>query len=152
MIYHIYKVKEGTDLNEFAKNGYDIIPSSKYTIVKAVELPFDCDLVQSKLNGIYANPEWKKQFYDKNKKLFRNTLRLKYHKNGEIILTKAFKQMLTTWIIEIDFGDDGWVGCTTVDANDHNVYYVKDMLDKHFKEEINKLKELNLIEEIEIEQ
>lgn len=152
MKYKIYQVKKDADLNEFGKNGYDIIPSTNYLLVKAVELPWDSKLVQAKLENVYANPEWKAKFYNNHKKMFRDTLHLKYHKNGEVVLSKPFKQMLQTWLIEINFGEDGWVGFTTVDQNDRNVYYNKDTIYEHFKDEMDILLNNNLIEEIEVEQ
>ena len=147
----IYRIKDGVNTSDFEKLGYTIIEEPQYFLIKATEQPWESDLVQAKFEYIYSSPEWKKRFYDGNEKLFLKTLHLKYDKDGSVVLSKQFKKMLQSWLIQIDFDGDGWVCFTSVDPNDRNTYYNKESFDKYFKDEIDFLLNADLIEDVEVE-
>ena len=102
------------------------------------------------MKGIYSNLEWKEKFYDKHKDRIKEAIGLKYNRKGEVVLTKKFKEFLANWRIQIDF-DDRWIGFTSADPFDHNVYYAKQVLDNYCGDVIKDLLEKELIEVIEVE-
>lgn len=149
----IYKVKDETDINEFGKIGYDMMPDNPYTIFKFIEQPLDGKLAQDALKYIYENPSWKEKIYKKHKDAIRSTLGLRFNRRtGKAIINDKFKNILTMWRIEIEMNGDRWVGFTSLDQFDSNVFYGKQVLNEYCKEEIESLKEKGFIEEIEVEQ
>lgn len=150
----VYKIKDGTDLNEFAKLGYELLPDQRLTLIKFVEQPLDSKLPQNMLEMIYDNAEWKERVYSKNKKVLRETLGLRYSRTtGKAIIDEKFKKVLTMWRIQIEAADseDKWIGFTCLDRFYNNVFYGTQVLDLYCADEIALLKEKGLIEEIEVE-
>lgn len=158
----IYKLKEDIDLNLLMELDYDLIPGSHRVeeidgeatlvggvFVKIVPQDIESDPVKGSLNGIYNNPNWKEQIYKKNPAKFFKVLGLRYNKKGEAVLTKKFKTVITSWRLQIDT-DDGWVGFTSADKFDQEIFYHKSILDKYCGEHIEALKEKGIIEEYEV--
>ena len=114
--------------------------------------PLDGDLPKELLKAYYKNPDWINKFYKKNKKRFKEKLDLRYDKKGNIMPSKHFEKALTHWIMEIEEYDDGWVCISPYDDYCNTSLYGKSVLDKYCLEEINKLKEAELIEEYEIKE
>lgn len=149
----VYKIKNDIDINEFGKIGYDIMPNSSYTVFKFVEQPIDGKLAQDALQYIYENPSWKEKIYKKNKSAIRETLGLRFNRRtGKAIINEKFKNVLIMWRIEIEMNGDRWVGFTSLDQFDSNVFYGKQVIDEYCKQEIELLKEKGFVEEIEVEQ
>lgn len=118
--------------------------------MKVIEQPLGSGPVQYLLNNFYENKNWRKLFYNKNKKEMKEKLKLFYDKKGKIIYNDDFVEMLTTWFIEID--ETKWIGLTSADQFDTNVFYNKKILDTYCQKEIEKLKEHDLIEEFIVEE
>lgn len=146
----IYKVKDNIDINVFGRIGYDLFPETNNVVIKFVEQDIKSDIVQGTLRGIYQNKNWKEQFYDKYEDRIKEIMGLRYNKKGKAILTKKFKEYLVSWRIQIDF-DDRWIGFTSADPFDHNIYYAKQVLDTYCETVIKDLLEKDLIEVIEVE-
>jgi len=149
----IYKLKDGIDIKDcliLEEYGFDIEPISELITI-AVPQPFDGSAVDFLLTKIYANPQWKKEFYDKNRKMFKQEYDLKFDKAGHIVITDKFKEILTTWFLIIEL-DNGWVGFTHCDKRNQMVYYGKKVLDDYCPREIFHLLDLGLIEEAEVEE
>ena len=147
----IYKVKDDIDINVFGRIDFDLFPETNNVIFKVVPQDIESDIVQGTLRGIYANQEWRTKFYDKYKSRIKEVIGLKYNKRGEPILNEKFKNVLFNWRIQIDF-DDRWIGFTSADPFDHNIYYAKQVLDTYCETVIKDLLEKDLIETIEVEQ
>lgn len=147
----IYKVKDDIDINVFGRNDFDLFPETTNVVFKFVPQELESDIVQGSLRGIYNNQNWRTKFYDKFKDRIKKAIGLKYNRRGEAILNEKFKQTLTNWRVQIDF-DDRWIGFTSADPFDHNVYYAKSVLDTYCADVIQKLTELDLIEVIEVEE
>lgn len=148
----IYKLKENIDLNELAKIGWDIIPNDNDLIFfKIVPQPLESDLCRHLLNQYYQNKEWQEKIYKQHEKIIKKEIGVKYDKNGNLKMTPKLENNLKMWRIETNQNDGFWVGLKSFDPNDRHYFYSKQLLDKYCKEEIEKLKELNLIEEFEAE-
>ena len=158
----IYRLKDGIDLNGLAGLDYTLIPGTEVisgdgeermliggVFVKIAPQELEGEVVQGSLNGIYNNPKWKEAMYSKNPAKFFKVLGLKYNKKGQAVLTRKFKDVITSWRIQIDT-EDGWVGFTSADKFDQNIFYGKTLLDKYCEKQINELKEKGLIEEYEL--
>ena len=147
----IYKLKNGVtaaDFEELADYGYNVAFNSDI-ILKFVKQPLDGEATQFLLKNYYENPEWKKKFYQENKKAFKKDYDLKYNKDGTLKITPTMKELLTTWIIQIEL-EDGWVGFTHSDQYNKNVYYGKKVLDKYCYQDIFLLLSKGIIEEYEV--
>ena len=127
----VYKIKENVDLNEFANIGYDVNPGLTHLVIfKFIPQHIDSRPVRFLLETYYENKQWKKNFYDKNRKEFIKTLGLKYDKKtGEIIMNETFELVLSNWRIEIDVDEDGWVGFAPFDPYNANVFFGSKILD-----------------------
>lgn len=148
----VYKLKDEITIEDLESKGYMGVPGDYGVFAKIIKQPLNGELAKTMVEGIYSNPSWIKEFYDKNKKQFKEILGLKYNKQGNIVMTKKFKSLVTDWLIETDICGDKWIGFRSSDPFDSRVFYNVLVLDKYCKEEINKLKELNYIEEIEVEE
>ena len=149
---NVYKVKENIDLNEFAKLGYDVTPGEHLILFKFIPQNIDGEAVRFLMDTYYNNKQWKKHFYDKNRKEFIKKMNLRYDKKtGEIIMNDTFEMVLTNWRIEIDTDEDGWVGFKPLDPFNTNIYYGCGILDKFCGEEIKILLEKELIDKIEVD-
>lgn len=147
----VYTLKEDIDFNELGKLGWDVIPNSNNLLFfKIVEQPLDSDLPNLLLRNFYENPEWIKRFYNNHKKEISKQIGLKYDENNNIIMSEKFKDTLTMWNLEVDLSDCLWLGFKCLDPYNKNTLYNKVILDKYCKEEIEKLKEADLIEEYEV--
>lgn len=148
----IYKLKDDIDLNKLEELGWDVAPCENGMIfVKFSVQPLDGELSKQLLDAYYNNPVWVKNFYNKKKKEIIKKLDLRYDKKGNIMPSKHFEKVLTHWIMEIENYDLNWISITPYDDFCKNNFYGKQVLDKYCAEDIKKLKELDLIEEIEIE-
>lgn len=148
-INKIYKLKE-CDLNELDTIfELDPITHNMYAVLK---VSYDHELVKFLLINFYGNEQWIKEIYRLNKKFFINELGLKYDKEGKIKLTKEFKEIVTTWIVECEVQEDGdrSISLRPVDIRTNFAFYNTRILDKYCYEIIQKLKEKDLIIEEEI--
>jgi len=146
----IYKVKEGKTIKDFLPledNGFEVNAINEM-VLKQVNQSLYGEAVNFLLKNIYNNPEWKKKFYDKNKKMFLKEYKLKY-KNGEIVMNESFEKLLTTWFLIIEM-EDGWVGFTHCDKRNRMVYYGSKVIEKYCPSELFMLLSNGLIEEVEI--
>lgn len=146
----VYKIKDNIDINYFGTINYDLFPNTTSIVFKIIPQPIEGELAQATLKNIYNNPLWKERFYEKYKKRLIQELGLKYGKDGKAILSKKFESILTKWRIQIDFQDDRWVGFTSLDFFDNSVYYNTKVLDKYCHDEIQFLKSLDLLEEVDV--
>lgn len=147
----VYKVKEDIDQNKFGEIGYEMVPSPEMQIVKIVEFDYDSELVQTKIKNLYGNPAWKERFYNGDgRKILKRRLGLRYNPDGTIKKTEKFVEMITNWVLSIELNGDKMVGFSSLDSGDSSVYCAKTLLDKYFNNEIQLLKDHNLIEEAEV--
>lgn len=148
----VYKLKDdSTDtLNKVAECGFDLIDGT-LIMFKIVPQPLDSEPVQALLDKYYNNIEWQQRFYKYHRKDFIKDFDLKYDNKGRIKDSKKFKQMLCAWRIEIDPKDDYWLGFRAMDPHISFAWYGAYYMDKYCLEEINKLKEVGVIEEIEVD-
>lgn len=147
----IYKLKETVTMEDLKKRRYVEVPGDTGVIAKIIKQPLNGDLAKTMTEGLYGNPKWVKQFYDQNKKQFKEILGLKYDKSGNIVMTKKFKSIITDWLVEADFLEDRWLGFRSADPFDSRIFYNVSVLNKYCEQEIKELKEAELIEEIEVE-
>ena len=147
----VYILKEGADLNGFAKLGWDIDDDG--TIFKVVKQPVDGGAAKYLLKNYYNNPLWKDRFYKGHEMNFKDKLGLEYDEKGEIIMNDEIESILTDWYIMVDTKDaeEGltMIGFGNKDPYDIHVFYGKGILEKYCKEEIEKLLDADLIEEYE---
>lgn len=143
----VYRIREGIELNEFLMLGYDIVDNA--SLMKIIEIDDLNELSNYLMKKYYTNEQWIEQIYKPNKKAISKTIDLKYDKYGQIRPSKKLDQMIHNWTIIVDF-EDLWLGFTSSDPFDQQVFYNKILLDTHFESEIKMLKEHNLIEEFEI--
>lgn len=150
----IYRFKEDTDFNEIAPLGWDVMPKSdaNLTFFKFIEQPKGSDLYNMLLKKYYKNEEWIKKVYNKNKKEIVDAIGLKYNKNGIMKMSEKMEMVLTMWRLETEAADGFCISLKSADPFDRHYYYSKEMIDKYCTEEIEKLNELGLIEEIEVEE
>lgn len=149
----IYRLKEDIDFNKLAEIGWDVVPNNaNLTFFKIIPQPIGGDLYQYLWTRIYNNPDWKKQIYDNHKKDIIEAIGLKYNKNGIIKMNSKLETMLVSWRLEVEEAEDLWLGLKSADPFDRNYFYSKKLIDKYCSEEVAKLKELDLIEEIEVEE
>lgn len=147
----IYKLKENIDLNKLGELHFDVLPGkSDLILFKIVTQDFDSEIVQHTLTRLYKNRDWIEQIYNKNKDYLKDYLSLEYDKDYNIIYNSKFKEMICSWRIQIDKADCDWLGFTSMDFNDTTTFYNKNILDKFCKEEIELLKQNDLIEEYEV--
>lgn len=144
----VYKIKK--PLEELEVLGFALIPE-QCAALKAITQPLDSGTVNYSLNNFYNNPEWKKKIYQPNKKHFQKELGLYYDRKGNIKPNEKFNEILTTWFLQVEKNEECWLGLTNADQHDLNVFYGKKVLDTYCGEEIEKLKEHDLIEEFYIE-
>ena len=149
----IYRLKpniSAQDFEELEEYGYktEILQDA---VIKFVKQPIDGEAVKFLLTNFYENENWKQKFYLPNKKHFKKQYDLKYRKDGTMVMTPTMEELLTTWVLQIEF-EDGWVGFTNVDSGNKMVYYGKGVLDKYCSGEIFTLLSKNLIEVAEIEE
>ena len=148
----IYKFKEDADFNKLAELDWDIIPSENDLIFfKIVPQPVNGDLYCHLLNNFYRNEEWKKRVYSKFKNQITKDIGVKYDKNGILKMNPKLETTLTMWRLETNKNDDFWLGLKSYDPNDRHYFYSQEVLNKYCKEEIEKLKELDLIEEFNVD-
>ena len=147
----VYKIKENVDLNKLEEIGYTLFEDT-FTAVKVVTQPLEGAAVQHLLNNYYENPKWIKSVYKNSKKRLKKELGLEYSKENKLIFTQKLIEILTTWFIQIDKSEDKWVGFTSGDKFDTNVFYGKKVLDTYCQEEIELLKKHDLIEELYVEE
>lgn len=147
----IYKIKENIDLSKLEEIGYTLFEDT-FTAVKVVKQPLEGAATQYLLNSYYENPKWIKSIYKPSKKRLKKELGLEYSKENKLIFNEKLIEMLTTWFIQIDKSEDKWVGFTSGDKFDTNVFYGKKVLDTYCSEEIKLLKENDLIEELYVEE
>lgn len=146
----IYKVKDEIEINVFNKD-FDLFPGTSSVIFKLVPQKLESDIVQGTLNGFYRNQKWRTEFYDRFKDRIKESTGLKYNRRGEPIFNKKFTNMLINWRIQIDF-EDRWIGFTSADPFDHQIFYGKKVLDTYCKDVIDDLLEKGLIEVFEVEE
>lgn len=144
----VYKIKK--PLEELENLGFALIPEQSAAI-KAIIQPLDSGTVNYSLNNFYNNPEWKKKIYQPNKKHFQKELGLYYDRKGNIKPNEKFTEILKTWFLQVEESEEFWLGLTSADQHDSNVFYGKKVLDTYCGEEIEELKKHDLIEEVYIE-
>lgn len=146
----VYQIKKGTDLADLGSLNYMLFPEN-FSVLKMIKKDIEDELVQEVLNKQYLNEEWKEKIYKPNKKTIKKVLGLSYDPDGNIKMSKKFKELITTWMIQIDGNDDAWVGFTSSDPFDKKVYYNTKILDKYCPEEIEELKNGDFIEKIKVD-
>ena len=141
----VYKLKDNIDLKSLEELGF-VFFKDNLTIIKPIKMSLDSGPVTYLLNSYYDNKDWKEKFYKKEKKALKKELGLEYDKEGQIIMSEKFIEMLTTWFIQIDTSDGSWIGVTSGDKFDSYVFYNTKTLDQYL------LLFNNLIEEFVVEE
>ena len=147
----VYRIKGGEECyNKLGELGWSVVPNFEGGLVflRFAVQEMDSELPQALLKAYYTNPEWIDKVYNKNRKGFIDKIGLKYRK-GKIVKSEKFDNALTHWIMEIH-DEDNWVGFTSFDPFDVKIYYGKPILDKYCTEQIQILKDNDLIEEFEV--
>ena len=73
-------------------------------------------------------------------------------RKGQVVENEDFKKFATDWRLEIDTSEDNWLSITCNQELYPFHFYKKDLMLEYCKEEIEKLLELDIIEEIEVEE
>lgn len=146
----VYKLKKDINLSKLEEIGYTLF-NNDFTAIKVSKQDLNSGTVQYLMNCYYKNEKWKKDIYKKNKKRFQEEIGLKYDKQ-QIVMNEKFVEMITTWFIQIDKDEEKWIGLTSGDKYDSNVFYNQKILDTYCKEEVELLKKNDLIEEFYVEE
>lgn len=147
----VYRIKDNFNIQDLEALDYIFFPE-ELIAAKIVRQPLDGKAVSSLLERYYANPRFIDEVYNKNTEYFKKELGLTYTKKGQPRMTKKFKEFLSSWVIQIEFGDDGWIGFTSTDKHDATVFYNSNVLNCFCGVEIELLKEHDFIEEVEVEE
>lgn len=145
----VYRIKSDCEVSKLEAIGYIFFPE-QLIAAKIVKQPLNGRAAESLLERYYLNPRFKEEMYDYNLDYYKNEIGLTYKKDGTPKMTKKFKDFLSTWVIQIEFTEDFWIGFTSTDKYDATVFYNRDVLDHFCGVEIELLKEQDLIEEIEV--
>lgn len=138
----IYKYTgNGEQLEKFG-----FITENNKFYVKEVVFDLEEDISKSMLK-FYNDPKWKKEIYNKNKKVIYDTIGLKYDRKGNIIMSEKLKLILTTWLLEIDL-EDGFIGFTSGDPFDRDVFYNCRNLNQYCSKELEEMKDFIQIVEV----
>ena len=147
----IYKIKEDANLEILKELGYEVFNNNN-SFLKLVTQPLDGEAPSFMIKYFYSNKEWINKVYKKNRTQMQKELGLYYDENGKIEFNEQFLSIITSWFIQIDLQDDGWVGFTSADKFDTNVFYGSKVLEKYCFHEIEMLKKYDLIEELKVEE
>lgn len=147
-----YQLKENADVMALVEKlgflPYEV--EDNIALIKLIVLDLECDLVKELLYNYFQNPEWIEKVYKKNKRLVKNTTGVRYDKYNNIITSEDFENHIRTWFLQIDLESKIVVlGYNSGVAS--FIVNVKEALDVFIKEEIDKLKEYDLIEEFDYE-
>lgn len=95
--------------------------------------------------------KWQEEFF-KNKKIveYLKSLGIIFRK-GQVVENEDFKKVATDWRLEIDTTDNCWLSLTCNLSLYPLHFYKTEIVDEYCKEEIEKLLELDIIEEIEVD-
>lgn len=147
-----YQLKENADVMALVEKlgflPYEV--EDNIALIKLIVLDLECDLVKELLYNYFQNPEWIEKVYKKNKRLVKNTTGVRYDKYNNIITSEDFENHIRTWFLQIDLESKIVVlGYNSGVAS--FIVNVKEALDVFIKEEIDKMKEYDLIEEFDYE-
>lgn len=147
-----YQLKENADVMALVEKlsflPYEV--EDNIALIKLIVLDLECDLVKELLYNYFQNPEWIEKVYKKNKRLVKNTTGVRYDKYNNIITSEDFENHIRTWFLQIDLESKIVVlGYNSGVAS--FIVNVKEALDVFIKEEIDKLKEYDLIKEFDYE-
>lgn len=147
-----YQLKENADVMALVEKlgflPYEV--EDNIALIKLIVLDLECDLVKELLYNYFQNPEWIEKVCKKNKRLVKNTTGVRYDKYNNIIASEDFENHIRTWFLQIDLESKIVVlGYNSGVAS--FIVNVKEALDVFIKEEIDKLKEYDLIEEFDYE-
>lgn len=143
----VYKIKDGTEIGDFLTLGYDLVENNM--LIKVIEVDDKNELSLYLFKKYYNNPNWRTKIYEPNKKAIVDAIDLKYNKYGDVRPSRKLDKMMHNWNIIIDLQDDIWLGFSSSDPFDQEVFYNKKLFDKHFASEIELLKKHDLIDEFE---
>lgn len=146
----IYVLKSDINFDDLIKLGFEEAPlesAASSVFVKPIVFDYESELPQSLINNFYKNPKWKKKIYDPNRDLIREELGISYEK-GELIISDQLKEIVCEWRIQIDL-QDMWIGFTSGDPFDQQIFYGKPILDKYCSDIIKDME--GLIEVVEVE-
>lgn len=147
----VYRLKEGIDLNKLAELGFDIVSANPFILCKEEIQPLESPLVQGSLANIYNSDEYYKKFYKKNRKKLERLIGL-YYVDKKAIMTEKFTRCLCNWRIQVEPYDDGWLGFASADPCENKVFYSAKHIEDYCAETLVKMKELDLVELIDVEE
>ena len=144
----IYKINlDEKSYNGLLENGWIAEPP---VLIKRIEVARDSDAVKH-FAAIINDPIWQEEYMaiPEIKKYFRSQ-KVSFRK-GKVIQNEAFFNMAQRWQIEVDINGDKWVGITSNERFYPPTFFRKDLVDTYCKDEIEELKGMGILEEIEAE-
>lgn len=144
----IYKINlDEKSYNKLLENGWIAEPP---VLIKKIEVSKDSDAVKH-FAAIINDPIWQEEYMNipEIKKYFK-TSKVSF-KKGKVVENDSFLKMAQKWQIEIDINGDGWIGITSVERFYPPTFFRKDLIDTYCKNEIEELKNINILEEIEVD-
>lgn len=147
----VYKIKDEFTKDDLVDLGFEEINSADHEIyVKVLRQPLESELPQSIINGFYNNPNWKEKIYKPNRVLLEKAMKLYYDDDGKVIINKDIEDIVCEWRIQVDLIDDRWLGFTSGDPFDREVFYSTKVLDRYCGDEIQNM--LQYIDVIEVDE
>lgn len=165
----VYKVKENVTKDAFLENGYQNIEPEMLGLPE-VDEEIIYNIVPQKKNSepvkyaiaMFNAKEWQDYNLPDGGEDYFNLLGIEFEDvfsdtQGivkRVVENKRLFNVLKNWRIEINFTEkeELWLGFTILDASFPKTFYAKECLDKYCGKEIQRLKELGLIEEFEVNQ
>ena len=117
---------------------------------KEIEVAGDSDAVKHFI-AIINDPIWQEEYLSipEIKKYFK--INKVSFKKGKVIQNENLMKMAQKWQIEIDINGDGWIGITSKERFYPPTFFRKDLIDTYCKTEIEELKGMGILEEIEVD-
>lgn len=119
-------------------------------LAKFFEVKKDSDAVKH-FTAIVNDPIWQEEYLGipEVKKYFRSQ-KVSFRK-GKVVQNDNFFKMATKWQMEIDINGDCWLGITSVERFYPPTFFRQDLVDTYCKDEVENLKSMGILEEIEVD-
>lgn len=143
----IYKiVLDEQKYNKLVEEGWTPSPPVLY---KVFDVAYETNAAKTVVD-LFNDQIWQQAFLandDLKEYLKKRGIRFR---KGTIVQNAKFKELATKWCITID-GSEGWIGISSVEEYYPATFYKKELIDEYCKEQIDALRELGFLEEIEVD-
>ena len=163
----VYKIKENVTMEDFLNNGYDYLTPEMAGVNIMMEFVVYKEIPQKKnaastrlVIELFNDENWQRFNLIEENLLKLNSLGIEfeevYSENGDkhlsVVENKSLFDFAKKWRIEINFTEEEqWLSFTFGDLTFPWSYYNIELLNVYCKKEIERLKELDLIEEFKVE-